>query len=529
MKQGYRVGAACLAIALSACGGTKVTKTTQTVTHVAASTAMTGWATYNGNVQSTRFAPESSIDASNVRRLARVCSVKMPETGAFQTGPVIVGKTMYVTTLHDTLAIDATSCRVLWTNSHKPKAPELYNTNRGVAYDAGRVFRGYQDGTVEALDASTGRVIWTIVAADPKKSEFFSAAPIAWNGVLYLGIAGADWGARGRMMAFRESDGKQIWRFDLIPQGSELGANTWGKASTAATGGGSTWTTYSLDPATDLLYVPVGNPAPDFSPEYRPGANLYTDSIVALDARSGKLAWYHQFVANDSHDYDMAAAPALITTRAGTPLVVAAGKNAMLYALDSSSHAMRYALPVSEIRNARSRPTFAGVHVCPGWIGGVEWNGPAYDPQTNALYVNSVHACGTYKLGEARFTGGDTFLGGEFVPDASKTWYGWVTAVDADSGHVLWKYRSPTPMIGAITPTAGGVVFTGDLDGNLLVFDARTGHKLLSLSTGRAIAGGVVAYEVGGTEYVACTSGNVSRLAWGVLGAPSIDVFTLRS
>jgi alcohol dehydrogenase (cytochrome c) len=190
----------------------------------------------------------------------------------------------------------------------------------------------------------------------------------------------------------------------------------------AAHGGGSTWTSYSIDQSTGLVYVPVGNPAPDFSSDGRPGSNLYTDSIVALDASTGRLAWYHQFVPHDSHDYDMAAAPAIITTQAGKKLMIAAGKNAMLYAIDLNTHAIVYSLPVSEISNANMLPTVAGVHTCPGWIGGVEWNGPAYDPETNAVYVNSVHLCGLYKRGETPYSKGAPFFGGEFVPDPMAAW-----------------------------------------------------------------------------------------------------------
>ena len=275
------------------------------------------WPSYNRDLQSDRFSPLDDITPANASALKTACSLRMPEGGAFQTGPIELAGTLYVTTLHDTLAIDATNCHVLWQNSYTPEAREIFNTNRGVAFDDGTLFRGYQDGHLAAIGARDGKTIWNVTVGEGAKAQFLSAAPVVWHGMVFEGIAGADWGSRGRMMAFDEKTGKQLWRFDLIPEGSEAGADTWDRSNTAAHGGGSTWTSYSIDQSTGLVYVPVGNPAPDFSAGERPGANLYTDSLVALDALTGRLAWYHQFVRNDSHDYDMAAAPAIVTTRAG--------------------------------------------------------------------------------------------------------------------------------------------------------------------------------------------------------------------
>lgn len=476
--------------------------------------ATVGWPMYNDDFAGNRFVSAGAIARANVGDLTRVCSAKMPESGTFETGPIVIGSTMYVTTMHATVALDATTCAVRWAHLHHPQAAEPLNTNRGVAYDVGLVFRGYQDGRMEALDARNGRVVWNVVAADPARGEFFSSAPIAWHGLVFMGIAGADLGVRGHMMAFREADGRRVWTFDLVPQSN---------------GGGSTWSSYTLDPASGLIYVPVGNPAPDFAPDYRPGANLFTDSVVALDAATGRLSWYHQFVANDSHDYDMAAAAVLITTRSGKSLVIAASKNGMLYAVESRSHAVAYQVAVTEIENSQTPPTSAGVHVCPGWLGGVQWNGPAYDRQTNDIYVNAVHLCGTYLRGSTRYIPGEDFLGGSFIPDPVSTWYGWLTAVDAESGQIRWRYRSPTPMIAGVTATSGGLVFTGDLNGNLLAFDAITGKLLFRAPTGGAIAGGVISYVVNGKQYVACASGNASRMTWGVLGYPTINVFAPRT
>jgi glucose dehydrogenase len=201
----------------------------------------------------------------------------------------------------------------------------------------------------------------------------------------------------------------------------------------------------------------------------------------------------------------------------------------MLYALDQRTHQIVWQQPVCERENVDKTPTTAGVHVCPGWIGGVEWNGPAYDPQINALYVNSVHACATYKLGEVRYTAGSFFLGGALSMDPLKGWYGWTSAVDADSGQFIWRYRAHTPMIAAVTPTSGGLLFTGDMNGTVLAFDARSGKQLFSAHVPGAMAGGVVTYMDSGAQYLMVESGNTSRTLWNTTGSPTVTIFSNRT
>jgi glucose dehydrogenase len=330
------------------------------------------------------------------------------------------------------------------------------------------------------------------------------------------------------MMAFNESDGSQVWSFDLIPQGNEPGADSWGKASTAATGGGSTWTSYALDPATSEVFVPVGNPAPDFSGDYRPGKNLYTDSLVVLDANTGGLHWYYQLVPHDQHDYDLGAPPAVVRTRAGKNIVAVAGKNGYLYGIDRTSHDPLYKVAVTTVRNDNAAPTHAGVMVCPGWVGGAEWNGPAYDRLHNQLIVGTDDWCGTYTLSEARYVAGRFFLGGTFIPGPWKNSSGWLYAVDADTGKVNWKYRTPGPALAGIAPSAGGVTFTGDLSGYFYALDSKSGRVLYRNKTTGAIAGGVVTYQEGGKQYVVATSGNVSRSVWpGATGAAAVYIYSI--
>ena len=486
------------------------------------------WPMYDGTYAGDRWSTLDSITTANAKSMKVVCSLPLGETGAFQSGPVIVADTIYVTSMNNTFALDATTCKLKWKSEYKPTGPVVFNTNRGVAYDNGTLFRDTEDAHLIALDAATGATKWDVKVADSSKGIFLSSAPIVWNGKIFAGLAGADWGIRGRMLAFDENDGHTLWSFDLIPEGSEPGASSWGKASTAATGGGSTWTSYALDTGTGEVFVPVGNPAPDFSGDYRPGANLYTDSLVVLDANEGTLKWYYQLVPHDIHDYDLGAPPILVTTKGGKRLVVVSGKNGYLYAIDRMTHKPVYKLAVTTVRDESAAPTPQGTMVCPGWVGGSEWNAPAYDSADNTIIVGTDDWCGTYTLAPPRYVAGKYFLGGSAIPAPWQQAHGWVTAIDADSGKVVWKDRTPGPALAAVSPTAGGVTFTGDMGGNFFAIDSKTGRIIYRDKTAGAIAGGVVPYEEEGREYVVSTSGNVSRSVWpGASGEMRVYVFSI--
>ena len=495
-----------------------------------AGTALPGpWPTYNRGYDGQRFSPLTQITAANVGSLKRVCEAELGDPGAFHSGIIVIGNILYVATPHTTVALDASDCSVRWQNVYKPEQDEVYSVNRGVAYLDGRIFRGTADGRVFALDAKTGERLWIVKAGDPLHGEFFSSAPIAWKGLVFIGAAGGDWGIRGYVLALDAKTGHERWRFHTIPMGSEPGADSWQSPDTASRGGGGMWTTYTLDPAKGELFVPVGNPAPDYAPDTRPGSNLYTDSFVVLNALTGKLKWYHQFEGNDGTDYDLGAAPVLYDGRDGAKLVVAGSKDGNLYGFDRATHEQLFKTAVTTIRNPGARPTPAGVVACPGPLGGVEWNGPAIDPKTRAIYVGAVDWCFTFVSGTPDYKPGGLYFGtsqkpgGPGVGDPS----GWVTKVDGLTGATLWRYHADAPVVAGVTPTAGGVVLTGDLNGNLLALDTSSGNLLYKYNTGGGIAGGVVTYEVDGTQYVATTSGNVSRMTFtGTTGVPKIIILT---
>ncbi len=307
--------------------------------------------------------------------------------------------------------------------------------------------------------------------------------------------------------------------------GHETGAGTWKRPESAKTGGGAVWGVMSVDVTTGELFVPVGNPWPDIDSGYRPGANLFTNSMLVLDARTGTLKWWYQAVIEDKHDADLAAAPVLYRDGRIRDVLAFAGKDGYVTALDRDTHKLLFRTPVTRIENPTASATPGGVHICPGFAGGVEWNGPTLDPQNGVLVTGSVEWCMTIVSAPVSYKPPQVGYGGYPKPDPVSR--GWVTAVDSQTGEVRWRYQAEKPVIAGVTPTAGGLIFTGDMAGNFLVLDSKSGGLLKKVQTGGAMAGGVVTYQIGGRQYVAFASGNVSRNTWGVAGAPSVVVMAL--
>jgi PQQ-dependent dehydrogenase (methanol/ethanol family) len=496
------------------------------------------WANYNRTLEGNRGSPLADIDTSNVGRLRPLCAFELGERAAFESGLVVVAGTMYLTTAQRTYAVDAANCTLRWkyTYQYHPHPDFDLKVNRGVAYADGRLFRGSNDGRLYALDARTGEVLWNVVAGDVKRGETFPAAPIAWGGLVFIGNAGGDnFGVTGRMMAFDAETGGRVWSFDLMPEFGEA-SRTWPPATEVIPkAGGATWTSYALDTLAGSVFLSTGNAAPDFLDQVRPGTNLYTYSVVELDARLGTLKSSRQLLERDNHDWDMAAAPSLITTARGQRLIVQGGKDGYLYAINRKTGAVRYRTPVTQIHNVEAPLTANGTRFCPGVNGGVEWNGPTYSAESDALFVNAIDWCTTVRIAPgAKLKGkmglpwtGSSELRHPFgVQDSS--WAGWLTAVDAESGAIRWRYRSPTPLVAGITSTAGGLVFTGDLRGDFMAFDARTGTIRWNYPTGRPIGGGVVTYRAAGKQLVAVAAGMHAPVTWKLESPPAkVVVFGL--
>jgi alcohol dehydrogenase (cytochrome c) len=494
------------------------------------------WEGYNKSLDGERYSLLDQINTSNAASLVEVCRTRIAARGSLQSGLVVVGDSIFVTTATETFAVDPVTCAIRWQHSyHRSQQPGL-SVNRGPAYLNGRVFRGTDDGRLVALDAATGAEMWTSIVGDPSIGEYLSGAPLAWNGLVIVGISGGEFGIRGRILAYDALTGREVWRFNTIPMGKEVGADTWGDGKWAAHGGGATWSAFTLDPITAELFAPIGNPVPDFAPGDRRGANLFTDSALVLDARTGALRWWYQLQANDDHDHDLAAAPLLFRNGRHEEMMAAAGKDGLLHIVERGSHQARFKVPITTVDPVRKVVTTEGVKVCPGPAGGVLWNGPAIDPRRMTIFVGAVDLCVFLKsVPGAKYVPRGLNMGGGGVDPArfgearptGDPPSGWVTAVDADTGTVRWKYHAETPVIGGVTPTAGGIVMTGDNAGNLLVFDSDSGKLLLKQPTGGALAGGVVTYAREGRQYVAFTSGNVSPTAFGAVGRPSIVIMAL--
>lgn len=492
----------------------------------AAAPADSNWLSYNGTADGQRYALPAQITPANAGQLAEHCRIKLDDAGSFHTGLVQLDGVLYLTTAQDTIALDASNCTQRWRHHYKPEQPEVFPVNRGVAYANGKLFRGTPDGRLLAIDSATGKTLWQQQVGDPLQGEFFSAAPIVWQGLLIIGSAGSDWGVRGRIMAYDQANGREVWRFNTIPRGKEPGAETWHERGTARYGGGGSWTHYSIDMSTGEVFVPVGNPAPDILPGHRPGANLYTDSMLVLDARTGALKWYHQIVSNDGHDLDLGAAPMLYHDSSGHPIAAIGSKNGHLYGVNRETQKRVFDTTIARIENEGVLATTAGLHTCPGVLGGVEWNGPAYDAKNKAIVVGVVDWCSTITTKPQKdFIPGQFMLGGTWKMDDES--YGWVHAVDPDNGKIRWSYKADGPVVAGVTPTAGGVVFSGDMAGNFFALDSASGQVLYKTATGGAVAGGVISYALGGTQYVATTSGNVSRATFGTSGVPTLILYKL--
>jgi PQQ-dependent dehydrogenase (methanol/ethanol family) len=400
-----------------------------------------------------------------------------------------------------------------------------WTVNRGAAIYRGKLFRDTPNGHLIALDAKTGKLLWDVWMVSKKHGYWLSGAPIAYKGLVYMGTAGADWGANGFIEAFDAETGKLRWKFDVIPTGRQTGANTWKKGS--QTGGGSFWSSFALDRAKGELLLPVGNPAPDFRPDLRPGDNLFTDSVVALDARTGKLRWWVQQVPHDTHDWDTAASP-VIYDRDGRNFMAVASKGGWLYLYDRATRRLLAQPEISRHENVDVPLNRIGVHHCPGTLGGAEWNGPAYSPAAGALYVNSVDWCTTTQIFPDRYVEGAIYLDGIPTLDPVADAKGALHAFDAASGSLLWQRRFDSPMVAAVTPTAGGVLFTGTTDGEFLALDAASGKTLYSFDTGGAIGAAPSTYLAGGKQYVAIPTGNNSRVVWQTGGTMMVVIFALR-
>jgi alcohol dehydrogenase (cytochrome c) len=489
------------------------------------------WITVNEDYSSQRYVDLDQITPQNVNRLKEVSEINLNVPAWFNSGMLKVGRTIYVNTLGSTFAIDAATCELRWRYDIKFSAYAQASANRGPAYLDGMIFRGIADGSVMALDAKTGKSLWRTQGANPTRRETFLAAPIACDGKVFTGIGISDRDIVGRMMAFDAKTGKELWRFNTIPVGVEPGAETWRLGSVPPAGGGF-WTSFSLDPATHEVFCPVANPNPDFKAAARPGDNLYTNCVISLNADTGKLNWYHQAVAGDDHDWDLGAPPTLYRTPGGRNMLAIAGKSGYVLGIDRTTKQVVFKTAGTTIANAGPVDETLQL-VSPGVIGGAQWNGTAYHPGLNIVYTGMVDWPAYYSTkdysGDFGYwvgTKGEEGSGSTFL-EFSKRASGWVTAMDGETGKMLWQYHAEGQVLAGLVPTKSGLLFAGDVRGNLLALDAKTGSVLKHFDAKGALNHGLISYTVDGKQYVAAAVGGLTLNANGISGPLRVVVYGL--
>jgi alcohol dehydrogenase (cytochrome c) len=494
------------------------------------------WPHYGGQHSSWRHSALSQVNASNVNKLTPIWAFQTGDSdGGLQVTPVVVDGVMYISTAHNWVyAIDAASGRRIWKFVHK--LPQGFNTfygphSRGVVVGHGLVFLGTLDNHVVAIDQKTGREVWNVNVEDANQCGCnITAAPQLVKDKVIVGVTGGDSAHRGYIHAFDARTGRLAWRFWTIPGPGEKGNETWAGDSWKY-GGGSTWMTGSYDAELNLIYWSVGNPAADFYGGSRKGDNLYTDSVVALDADTGKLKWHFQQIPHDVWDFDTAYENILLDLPVdGKPrkLLLNINKGGFTWVLDRVTGEFVSGYPIVKNINwiqgvdkqgklvGRNEPVVGQPKIlCPSIGGGRSWNQAAYSPQTRWLYTTAIEWCQEVSSVPEEPREGQVFFGGVFELRHPKDGpaHGHLDAIDPVTGKLQWSYKDKYPLLASILSTDGGLVFTGDPEGFFFALDAKSGKKLWSFQTGSGNRGSSIAYEVKGRQFVATPSGWGSALA----------------
>jgi alcohol dehydrogenase (cytochrome c) len=486
------------------------------------------WLTYSGTYDGHRFSPNDQITTANVSKLRLLWMRQYTTTSEtlIETNPLIVDGYMFITVPPNRVeALDAKTGALIW--SYDRELPERLSlsfgyVNRGLAVMGNLLFFGTLDAHLIALDMRTGRVSWDVAIADYKAGYSISGAPLALKNMVVTGVAGGEFGIRGFVDARDTATGKEIWRFNTIPQPGQVGSETW--EAGALTGGGPTWLTGTFDPELNLLYWPVGNPSPNYNGNVRKGDNLYTDSVVALDADQGKLRWYFQFTPHDVFDWD--ATETLVSfdkTVAGKRyrLLGQANRNAFYYVLDRENGSFHSASPIAKqtwasgidthgrpVMNPAAVPSPEGSTVFPSVGGATNWISPSYSPLTDLMYVPVREWGGIFYSATPQFHRGELFLGGSSEIFDNPPPKGVVRALDASTGETRWEYRkNTTSIVGGLLSTKGGVVF-GSVGQSFFALDAQTGRELWRIDTGGLIKAAPVTYSIDGKQMVTIAAGH---------------------
>jgi PQQ-dependent dehydrogenase (methanol/ethanol family) len=500
------------------------------------------WIHANGNYDNSRFYPGSQINAGNVSKLKPAFVFQTAVLESMETAPIVVDGVMFLTTsFNHVYAIDAATGEEFWHYKHK-LGPIVTvccgNNNRGVAISGGKLYMGTIDAKLVALDAKTGRLLWEKQIADPEKGYSETMAPAVVDGKVLIGTNGGEYGVRGFVKAFSADSGDLLWTFYTIPERGQEGV--W--AVNDATGrdmhrdiaaekkalqekggefyqqlGGGVWMTPAVDRKTKTVFFVVGNPSPDLYGAIRPGDNLYTDSIVAIDLDKGTYKWHYQYIAHDVWDLDAVSPPILTTAKDKdgrmVDVVIHGGKTGHVYVHErNTGKLIRFSEAMIPQENMWVLPTKTGARMLPGANGGVEWSPMAINPKTRMAYAANLHQPMTYHVEEAPYPGGKLWLGGAFKTIPTEEQWGRLVAVNMDTGKVAWGVKTPQPLIGGVLATAGDIVFNGEANGWFKAFDAKTGKELWKYNAGAGVNAPAVSYMVGGKQYVAVAAGGNNQI-----------------
>ena len=501
----------------------------------------TDWLHTNGDYAQTRFYGGKQINASNVKKLRPEFMFQTEVRESMETAPIVVDGIMYMTTsFNHVYALDAVTGKEFWHYKHKMGAITTFccgPNNRGVAIEGGKLFMGTLDAKIISLDAKTGKLLWETEIADPEKGYSETMSPTVVDGKVLIGTNGGEYGIRGFVKAFDSATGKLLWTFYTIPEKGHEGV--W--AENDATGrnmkrdipaekaqlardssfyqtlGGGVWMNPAVDLKTRTIFFVVGNPSPDLYGAERPGDNLYTNSMVAVNLDTGAYKWHSQYIAHDVWDLDAVSPPILLDVKDKSgkmiPAVIHGGKTGHIYVHDrADGKLIRFSEAMIPQEGMWTLPTATGARMLPGANGGVEWSPMAINPNLRMAYAMNLHQPMTYHVEAAKYPGGKLWLGGAFkVIEGEKQW-GRLAAVNVDTGKMAWKFDTEQPLIGGAIATAGDLVFYGEGNGLFRALHAKTGKLLWEYNCGAGANAMPVSYMVKDRQYIAMGCGGNTQL-----------------
>jgi len=493
-------------------------------------TSQTDWPSYNGGTSGSRYSALSQIDRNNVARMAPKWIYSLRNTPLLQVTPVVVDGVMYVTSANECYALDAGSGREIW-HYQRPRTKGLIGNaaggiNRGVGVAGDRAFMVTDHAHVIALNRHTGALLWDTEMADWHQNYNATGAPLPVGNLVVTGTSGGDEGVRGFVAAFAQATGKEAWRFWTVPAPGEPGSETW-RGKGIAHPGGATWMTGAYDPQLDMLFWPVGNPGPDLIGDDRLGDNLYTDSIVALDAKTGALKWHFQFTPHDVWDYDAQESVALVDAAwQGQPrkLIVQANRNGFFYVLDRTNGKFLFGTPYVKnvtwatdltpngqpIKAPNMEPTLEGRRVCPSLDGASNWYSTSFNPVTGLYYLQTNDKCGIFTKVPVEWEAGKGFMGGSFRQAPDEPAQRVLRALDIHTGKPAWELPQTGAVNswGGVLSTAGGIVILGEDSGALMAADAANGKTLWSFQTSQLWKASPMTYMFDNKQYIAVAAGS---------------------